>query len=124
MVSSASPRGNQYSPVGTPFVEPPRNGTVDPRGQVVQRPVPTHRNRSCAREDLVLVVDEVELVIGKLLGQARPVAVEHVTVVVVLGQHVLRPLPGGVGEVGTLADRDRAACSGGRAGVVKWREVG
>jgi len=56
----------------------------------------------------VLVVDEVELVIGKLLGQARPVAVEHVTVVVVLGQHVLRPLPGGVGEVGTLADRDRA----------------
>jgi hypothetical protein len=57
------------------------------------------------RHDAVVVVDEIELKLGPLLGEAAPVDVEHVPVVVVLGQRVASPLPARAEQVGTLGDR-------------------
>jgi hypothetical protein len=46
----------------------------------------------------------VELEVRTLLGQAAPVAVEDVAVVVVLGELIARRVPGGLDEVRPLPD--------------------
>ena len=90
--------------VRTAFVEAARDRTVDPRGQIVDRAVPAKRDGSGTRKDLAVVVEEVELELGALVGQPAPVDVENVAVVVVLGQRVARSLPRWADEVGPLGD--------------------
>ena len=58
-----------------------------------------------ATEDLIGLADEVELELGPLLGQAAPVAVKYVAVLVVLTQRVVRPLTCPLGQVWPLRDR-------------------
>ena len=86
------------------LVEATRDRSVDPRGQVLDAPTPAHGNRARAGQDLIVDAHKVELELGLLLGQAAPVAIEHVAVVVVLGQDIAGPLPGPLGEVGPLGD--------------------
>jgi hypothetical protein len=56
------------------------------------------------RQHLAVVADEIELKVRPLLRQAAPVDVEHVAVVVVLGQRVARSLPPWPEQIGALCD--------------------
>jgi hypothetical protein len=86
------------------LVEAAGDGAVDAGGETLDRAVPAHGDRAGPRENLAAVADEVELEVGPLVVQPPPVAVEDVAVVVVLGQDVACELPGGIGEIGALAD--------------------
>jgi hypothetical protein len=88
------------------LVEAPRDRAVDSRGQVVDASVPTDGKRTCASEELLRLVDEVELELGPLLGEAAPVAIEDVALLVVLAESVVGALKSPLGQVGPLRDRD------------------
>jgi hypothetical protein len=75
--------------VGAAFVEAAGDRAVDARRQIVDAAVPANRDGPRARDELV-ALDEVELEVRQLLRQPRPVPVEDVAVVVVLGQSVAR----------------------------------
>ena len=85
------------------LVEAARDRAADPGRQVLDGAVPAQRDRPRPRKDLV-AVDDVELEVGQLLGQPRPVAVEDVPVVVVVRERILGRFPGGLGELGALPD--------------------
>jgi len=92
--------------VGAALIEAARDRSVNSRRQAFHSSVPAHRDRSRAFDQLV-AVEHVELEIGSFLGQATPVAIEHVAVVVVLRQGVVRQVPRLLGQVGPLPNGER-----------------
>jgi hypothetical protein len=92
---------------GGVLLEPARDRAVDPGREVVDGSVPADRDRPRPRDGLALVVEEMELKVGTLGYQTWPVDIEDVAVVVVLRKRVARQLPGALGDVRPLADRDR-----------------
>jgi len=70
--------------VGALLVEAACDRAVDAGGKVLHGAVPADGDAARSGEDL-FAVHEMELELGQLVGQAAPVAVEDVSVVVVLG---------------------------------------
>jgi hypothetical protein len=85
------------------LLEAALDGAVDSRRQILDRALPADRDRARPRDDLV-PLEQVELEVRALFGQAAPVAVQDVAVVVVLGELVARRVPGGLDEIRPLPD--------------------